>query len=98
MDEIEFEQKTSRTIKSIKAFKKELQKVKTQGMAINDHELEVGLCAIAVPILGHHGKAVAGAECGFFPLRDMIFAKALKEFAPALKNASRGNIPGSWDL
>ena len=88
IDKIKFQRKTSSTIISKEAFERELQKVKNQGMAFNNHELEVGLCAIAVPILGHHGKAVAGLNVAF-PSARHDFDTALREFAPALKSASK---------
>jgi len=65
-----------------------LKEVKLQGVAINNQELEIGLCAIAVPILSHHGWAVAGLNVAFPAVRH-DFDKALKEFAPVLRDASR---------
>ena len=54
-----FEGFTSRTITSRAALDKELAKVRKQGFAIVDQELEVGLRSIAVPIRHASGAVIA---------------------------------------
>lgn len=42
----------------------ELQRVRAQGHAVIDQELELGLCSIAVPLLGVKGRVVAALNIG----------------------------------
>lgn len=59
LDHIDFESLTSRTITSREALIKELARVRDQGWAMVDQELEDGLRSIAAPIL--HGATVIAA-------------------------------------
>ena len=42
----------------------ELAKVRSQGFAVIDQELELGLCSIAVPLRNDHGMVVAALNIG----------------------------------
>ncbi|MEA5455950.1 IclR family transcriptional regulator C-terminal domain-containing protein [Sinomonas sp. JGH33] len=53
------EQLTPRTLTSREAIEAELARVRTQGYAVVDQELEVGLRSVAVPVLGADGRTVA---------------------------------------
>lgn len=55
----QFEGFTSRTITSKAGLKKELEKVRRQGWAVVDQELEAGLRSIAVPIRHNSGTIIA---------------------------------------
>jgi DNA-binding IclR family transcriptional regulator len=50
---------TSKTIVDFQALEAELEKVRAQGFAISDEELQEGLTAVAAPILNHDSQAIA---------------------------------------
>ena len=54
---------TAHTLTDPKALKAELARITDQGWAMNEQELELGLCSIAVPI-HHRGKVVAALNVG----------------------------------
>ena len=56
---LEFKPLTPRTIKSLNKFMDELEEVRKKGYATNDEELSIGNRAVAAPILGKQGYAVA---------------------------------------
>ena len=51
--------RTPRTLTDPGAIMAELARVRAQGFAIIDHEVELGLRSIAVPLISVHGKVVA---------------------------------------
>lgn len=51
---------TEKTITSLEALRKELDKVKTNGIALDDEECETGARCVAAPIRDYTGKVVAG--------------------------------------
>ena len=53
---------TSHTLTTHQALKEELQRVREQGYALNDEELEVGLRAVAAPIWDHNRQVVAAVN------------------------------------
>ncbi|MFD1177649.1 IclR family transcriptional regulator [Paenibacillus puldeungensis] len=57
--QVDFVPKTKNTITSAEALRKEIQKVKQQGYALDDVENEEGIRCIAAPIYNHEGKIVA---------------------------------------
>lgn len=59
LDGIDFPSLTSHTITSRKALEQELTRVREQGWAMVDQELEDGLRSIAVPIRHHSGDVIA---------------------------------------
>lgn len=50
---------TYKTITDLDELKKELRKIKAQGYAIDDEELEEGVHCVAVPVKNHEGKIIA---------------------------------------
>lgn len=50
---------TQKTIATLELMKKELQKIKQQGYAVDDEELEEGVRCISAPIRNHEGKITA---------------------------------------
>jgi len=51
-----------RCITTKAALRSELERVRMRGMAVNDEELERGTRAIACPVLGEHGDALAAVN------------------------------------
>lgn len=50
---------TDKSIVSVEGLRSELIKIKTDGFAMDNEELEIGLTCIGAPILDRYGKAVA---------------------------------------
>ncbi len=69
----------------------ELAKVREQGHAVIDQELEMGLCSIAVPLLDSRGRVMAalniGAPAARVPAADLAdrYLDALKDVASSLQ-------------
>ena len=57
--------RTAHTMTSVAAILAELSRVRAQGFAINDQEVEVGLRSIAVPLMNAQGATVAALNFGF---------------------------------
>lgn len=89
LDKIRFEKKTPNTLSDRGALERELEKVRQEGLAYNREELEKGLCAVAAPVLGHAGEAVAGLNVAF-PLVRHDLHEAMDRFAPEVKRAAEG--------
>ncbi|MNI57650.1 Pca regulon regulatory protein [compost metagenome] len=66
---------TQYTLSSIDKLREELDKVRAQGYAINDQELEIGLRSIAVPITSVNDGVTAalnvGVQAGHVPLSEL---------------------------
>lgn len=79
---------TPRTKFSIEDLLAEIALVGTQGFAIIDEELEIGLRSIAVPLLNTHGHTVAalniGAQAGRISVAEMI-----ERYLPLMRTAQR---------
>ena len=56
--------RTERTKIDMDAILDELRRIRLQGYAINDQEVEIGLRSIAVPIFNAHGATVASLNAG----------------------------------
>jgi IclR family pca regulon transcriptional regulator len=56
--------RTGHTLTDAAAIMVELDKVRTQGFATIDQEVEIGLRSIAVPLLNSHGHTVAALNAG----------------------------------
>jgi IclR family pca regulon transcriptional regulator len=73
----------------------ELRKVREQGYALIDQELELGLCSIAVPVENDRGRTVAainiGAPAAHVPAADMVarYLPLLRETQAALRGVLR---------
>lgn len=55
---------TKNTVVAQKKLRTVLAKVRADGYAVNDEELELGLRSIAVPVRGASGKVLAALNCG----------------------------------
>jgi IclR family pca regulon transcriptional regulator len=66
----------------------ELRLVRSQGYAVIDQELELGLCSIAVPVENDRGRVVAainiGAPAAHVPAADMV-----QRYLPLLKDTQK---------
>lgn len=56
---VNFDQKTPRSIKDAKELLKILDRIKAEGYACDNEEVEIGLTCYAVPILSHSGLPIA---------------------------------------
>lgn len=54
---------TVKTLTDKKQIIEHLKKVKQQGYAIDDEEIELGLRCVAAPIFNHQGKVIASISC-----------------------------------
>jgi Transcriptional regulator len=72
---------TPHTLCDKDALRQEIAKVRIQGYALADRQIEVGLCSLAVPLLSRNGQIVAAMNVGV-PASSMD-AEALKEKALA---------------
>lgn len=72
---------TPHTICDLAALREEIARVRIQGYALADRQIEVGLCSLAVPLLSRNGTVVAALNVGV-PASSMS-AAALKEKALA---------------
>ena len=87
--------RTDRTKIDLNEILEELRRIRSQGYAINDQEVEIGLRSIAVPIFNVHGNTVAALNAGVAAvdpdpnvLRDQYLAQLLdlqKSVRPLLK-------------
>jgi IclR family transcriptional regulator, pca regulon regulatory protein len=66
---------TPRTLTDPALLKAEIARVRDQGYAVIDQELEIGLCSIAVPVSNDRGRVVAainvGAPAAVLPASDL---------------------------
>lgn len=69
LSSITFTRKTEKTIVSKSILLKELEKIRNDGYAINDEELEKGLRAVAAPIFDYTGKAFAATNIAWTTAR-----------------------------
>ncbi|GGB12594.1 IclR family transcriptional regulator [Brucella endophytica] len=61
----------------------ELRRIRAQGYAINDQELELGLRSIAVPVFNHRGMVVAALNLGA-PAAHVEISDLLERMLPAM--------------
>jgi DNA-binding IclR family transcriptional regulator len=86
LKQIQFIRKTPRTITSIEAFKRELEEVRSRGLALSIEELEQGLCAVAGPVRDHSGEAIGSINIAF-PMIRYKPQEALRTFGPKIEHA-----------
>ena len=79
---------TAHTITDRRLLRTELDRVRAQGYAIIDQELEIGLRSIAVPIHAYDGGVLAAINVGVQAAR-VDSRKMQREFLPLLKAAAR---------
>lgn len=79
---------TERTVVSVPRLKQILEQVRSDGYALLEEELEVGLRSIAVPVRGASGRVVAALNVGAQSTR--VSARQMKEaFLPVLLQGAR---------
>lgn len=66
MKRIDFVPYTQYTIVSMKKYLQELDKVKTQGYAVDNREASLHQICIAAPIFNHNKKVIAAISCVHF--------------------------------
>jgi IclR family pca regulon transcriptional regulator len=81
-------QYTARTIVSRDGLLSTLESVRTNGYALIDQELEIGLRSIAVPIHGADGRAIAALNVGVQAARISI-AEMESRILPALREGAQ---------
>ena len=91
------EARTERTLTDVDALRRAIAKVRTQGHAILDQELEPGLRSVAVPVHGPGGAVIAALNVGTHASRVTMedlrgrVLPALKETAEAVSRAMGGS-------
>jgi len=90
------EARTERTLTDVDALRRAIAKVRTQGFALLDQELEPGLRSVAVPVHGPGGAVIAALNVGTHASRVTMddlkgrVLPALKETAEAVSRAMGG--------
>jgi IclR family transcriptional regulator, pca regulon regulatory protein len=97
---IDFAPRGPNTITDPAVFRKELAKIRSAGLAVNDEELAYGLRSIAAPIHSHSGEVLAALNLAVH--RTMVsMDELLAHFGPAVTKAandislSMGHRPAS---
>ena len=92
------EARTDRTLTDAAALRRAIAKVRTQGFALLDQELEPGLRSVAVPVHGPGGAVIAALNVGTHASRVTLedlkgrVLPALKETAEAVSRAMGGAV------
>jgi IclR family transcriptional regulator, pca regulon regulatory protein len=76
--------RTPKTVVSISGLRKVIDEARTRGYAMNDEELELGLRALAVPVIDHAGRTVAAMSVSVSAAR-ITAAYMVREFLPLLR-------------
>lgn len=84
---VKLEKRTSKSITKKKAFAAELERVRRQGYALVDEELEVGLRSLAVPVRSRSGKVVAAMNTGVQAARSTP-REMVGRFLPVLRDGA----------
>lgn len=80
---------TPRTIVDRAELRAELNRVRAQGYAIVDQELELGLRSIAVPVRNHQGHVLAAINVGVHVGRAASTKALQRDFLPVLLEAAK---------
>ncbi|WP_438752246.1 IclR family transcriptional regulator domain-containing protein [Pararhizobium sp. O133] len=78
---------TEKTIVGVEQLVAALNRVREQGYAVIDQELELGLCSIAVPLRNRRGEVVAALNIGA-PAAHVAPRQLVDQFLPALVDAA----------
>jgi IclR family pca regulon transcriptional regulator len=89
LEMVQLDRLTSRTVASTAALRSELTRVRTQGWAIVDQELEEGLRAVAAPIRDRAGRVVAAINISSHASRTSLEAMRRTLVPPLLATAAR---------
>jgi len=84
---VELQARTPKSIVKKKAFAAELERVRQQGYALVDEELELGLRSLAVPVRSRSGKVVASINTGVQAARSTAH-EMVKRFLPVLREGA----------
>jgi len=86
---VELQARTPKTVTSRAGFGRLIERVRADGFAIVDEELELGHRSIAVPVKTRHDRTVAGLNTGAHAARISV-AEIKQQFLPVLlENAQR---------
>ncbi len=80
-------ERTGRTITSVAALRKAVEKVRHAGFALLDQELELGLRSIAVPVRTRSGQVVAAVNIGAHAAR-VTLETMRQRFLPELRRCA----------
>ena len=89
LEKVEFKRLSPRTVTSTAALRAELQRVRDQGWAIVDQELEEGLRAVAAPVRDGSAKVVAAINVSAHASRSSIDSMRRDLLPPLLATAAR---------
>jgi IclR family pca regulon transcriptional regulator len=101
LGEVKLARLTTRTVGSVAALRAELSRVRAQGWAIVDQELEEGLRAVAAPIRDRTGRTVAAVNISAHASRTPVESVRRDLLPPLLATAARieadlpSRMPGS---
>jgi IclR family transcriptional regulator, pca regulon regulatory protein len=87
LDAIELEALTAQTLTTEDAIRAEIERVRRQGYAIVDQELEQGLRSVAVPVRDQRGRAVAAVNVSSHATRKTLEG-IRRELLPPLRAAA----------
>lgn len=83
-----FPARTPRTLTDPALLREEIMRVRQQGWALIDEELEVGLISVAAPVRGRNGKVLAAVNVGLHSSR-MSAAAVQETILPKLQATAR---------
>jgi IclR family pca regulon transcriptional regulator len=86
---VRLERLTGRTVASVSALRSELDRVRRQGYAIVDQELEEGLRSMAAPIFDRAGAVTAAVNVSVHASRTSVAAMRAELLPPLLATAER---------
>lgn len=81
------ERMTAKTIIEPAAFWTEITRIRRQGYAVIDEELEIGIRSMAVPILSPNGRTMAALNASTISIRHSV-AEMEQHFLPDLRRAA----------
>jgi len=84
---VPLEPHTELTITDMDELIEELGRIRAQGYALVDQELEMGLCSIAVPLLNKRGQTVAAINIGA-PAASVPASQLVEQILPMLKRVA----------
>jgi IclR family pca regulon transcriptional regulator len=87
LDRVVLEARTPKTIVDKPALAAALRRVREQGYALVDEELEMGLRSLAVPVVTRTGRMVAAMNTGVHT-SNAALEEMVERFLPALKNGA----------
>jgi IclR family pca regulon transcriptional regulator len=87
LERVPLARQTPHTITEVAILRRELQRVRTNGYAVVDQELELGLRSIAVPVLQLDGRAVASINVGAQAAR-VELETMTRTYLPMLRTAA----------